>query len=174
LAGFSRWCASQGSAFTLRIVGTIAANLHQRLAESNVKVATTGYLPHAAAVAEMRAADALLLIVPEGRNAGTLIPGKLFEYLASARPIVLVAPRGPCDAADILAASNAGIRAAHSASDIERALASLCPVRPTAASRHDRQVAATAPYTRRSLTRQLARLLDQVHTRQLQPQPPTP
>jgi glycosyltransferase involved in cell wall biosynthesis len=174
LAGFSRWCESQGSAFTLRIVGTIAANLHQRLAESNVKVATTGYLPHAAAVAEMRAADALLLIVPEGRNAGTLIPGKLFEYLASARPIVLVAPRGPCDAADILAASNAGIRAAHSASDIEGALASLCPVRPTAASRHDRKAAATAPYTRRSLTRQLARLLDQVHTRQLQPQPPTP
>jgi glycosyltransferase involved in cell wall biosynthesis len=53
-----------------------------------VRVEQTGYVEHGRAIAEMRAATVLLLYVP----ATSLAPsGKLFEYLASARPVLCLA-----------------------------------------------------------------------------------
>src|SRR5262245_34851594 len=53
-----------------------------------VRVERTGYVEHRCAVAEMCAATVLLLYVP----ATSLAPsGKLFEYLASARPVLCLA-----------------------------------------------------------------------------------
>jgi glycosyltransferase involved in cell wall biosynthesis len=48
----------------------------------------TGYVEHACAVAEMHAATALLLYVPRASLAPS---GKLFEYLASGRPLLCLA-----------------------------------------------------------------------------------
>src|SRR5205823_8100269 len=55
---------------------------------STIRVTTIGYVEHARAVAEMRAATTLLLYVPSSSLAPS---GKLFEYLASGRPIVCLA-----------------------------------------------------------------------------------
>jgi glycosyltransferase involved in cell wall biosynthesis len=53
-----------------------------------VRVEQTGYVEHPRAIAEMRAATVLLLYVP----ATSLAPsGKLFEYLASGRPVLCLA-----------------------------------------------------------------------------------
>lgn len=53
-----------------------------------VRVEQTGYVEHGRAIAEMRAATVLLLYVP----ASSLAPsGKLFEYLASGRPVLCLA-----------------------------------------------------------------------------------
>jgi glycosyltransferase involved in cell wall biosynthesis len=53
-----------------------------------VRVERTGYLEHGRAIAEMRTASVLLLYVP----ASSLAPsGKLFEYLASGRPVLCLA-----------------------------------------------------------------------------------
>jgi glycosyltransferase involved in cell wall biosynthesis len=54
-----------------------------------LKVVTTGYVSHARAIAEMAAATALLLYVPRGDLGPS---GKLFEYLASGRPLLCLAP----------------------------------------------------------------------------------
>lgn len=50
------------------------------------------YLPHRQAIAELMAADALLLIVGGGRGAGVSgwLPGKIFEYLRVRKPILLL------------------------------------------------------------------------------------
>jgi glycosyltransferase involved in cell wall biosynthesis len=53
-----------------------------------VSVRHTGYLEHARAVEEMCSATALLLFVPTSSLAPS---GKLFEYLASGRPLLCVA-----------------------------------------------------------------------------------
>lgn len=50
-----------------------------------IRVETTGYVEHARAVEEMHAATALLLYVP---GASLAPSGKLFEYLASGRPLL--------------------------------------------------------------------------------------
>jgi len=49
----------------------------------------------------MAGADVLLFVVPQSQNNKLIITGKLFEYLASGRPIISVGP-GNGDAAAIL------------------------------------------------------------------------
>jgi glycosyltransferase involved in cell wall biosynthesis len=65
-------------------------------------LALEGFRPHAEALAAMRAADALLLLVPRADGRGLLVvSGKVYEYLAAERPIIaLVPPEG--DAAKLL------------------------------------------------------------------------
>jgi glycosyltransferase involved in cell wall biosynthesis len=53
-----------------------------------IRVESTGYVPHAQAVVEMCAATALLFYVPRSSLAPS---GKLFEYLASGRPLLCLA-----------------------------------------------------------------------------------
>jgi len=61
-----------------------------------------GFLPHDQALAAMKNADALLLLIPRSGGLGTsVLSGKLFEYLAAERPVLaLVPPEGI--AADLL------------------------------------------------------------------------
>jgi glycosyltransferase involved in cell wall biosynthesis len=61
-----------------------------------------GFRPHAEALAAMRAADVLLLLVPLAAGRGlSVVSGKVYEYLAAERPILaLVPPEG--DAATLL------------------------------------------------------------------------
>jgi len=54
-----------------------------------IEVTTTGYVEHARAVEEMTAATVLLLYIAPGDLAPS---GKLFEYLASGRPVLCLAP----------------------------------------------------------------------------------
>ncbi|MDP9258840.1 MAG: glycosyltransferase, partial [Actinomycetota bacterium] len=65
-------------------------------------LALEGFRPHAEALAAMRAADVLLLLVPRAGGRGlSVVSGKVYEYLAAERPIVaLVPPEG--DAATLL------------------------------------------------------------------------
>jgi len=61
-----------------------------------------GFLPHDQALAAMKGADALLLLIPRAGGLGlSVLSGKLFEYLAAERPVLaLVPPEGI--AADLL------------------------------------------------------------------------
>jgi glycosyltransferase involved in cell wall biosynthesis len=66
-------------------------------------VSFTGYVPHAVSVEEMRRADLLFLPMhklPPGQRA-RIVPSKMYEYLASGRPILAAVPAG--DALDWLA-----------------------------------------------------------------------
>ena len=79
--------------FLLRVVGHAANATKAKLAGMGIRVELTGYVPHAEAIAHMRSSNALLLLTePTGPNADSVIPGKLFEYLASQRPILVVGP----------------------------------------------------------------------------------
>jgi glycosyltransferase involved in cell wall biosynthesis len=75
--------------FEVSLVGNVW--LGDRTVElGSVRVTRTGYVHHVQAVQEMRSATALLFYAP----ASTWAPsGKLFEYLASGRPILSIARR---------------------------------------------------------------------------------
>ncbi|MGA7306610.1 MAG: glycosyltransferase [Rhodothermales bacterium] len=69
----------------------------------------TGYVSHQQSIEAMcRAAVLLLLINRDQQNAPGRIPGKLFEYMASKRPILLVGPTDG-DAAGIVTECRAGV-----------------------------------------------------------------
>lgn len=72
--------------FELRVVGNVM--LPRFEADAPVPLVRTGYVDHRQALAEMRASSALLLYVAPGSLAPS---GKLFEYLATERPILCVA-----------------------------------------------------------------------------------
>nr|WP_316640654.1 glycosyltransferase [uncultured Roseateles sp.] len=84
----------------LRLIGNVGGRFEAMLAAFQVRfpgvIERRAYLPHRQALAEMMAADALLLLVGTPRNglaveavAGVL-PAKLFEYLRAGRPILLL------------------------------------------------------------------------------------
>jgi glycosyltransferase involved in cell wall biosynthesis len=70
----------------------------------------------------MRAADLLLLVANQTPGAEATVPGKLFEYLASGRPLFALAPR-ESSTADVLARTGgAWLAPSDDASAVARAL----------------------------------------------------
>jgi glycosyltransferase involved in cell wall biosynthesis len=68
----------------VRVVGNVGV---PELHAGPVPVVRTGYVEHAAALEEMAGAGALICYVPPQGNP---TPGKVFEYLASGRPVLCV------------------------------------------------------------------------------------
>jgi len=151
-------------ALKLRLVGAIGSRFEAALAAFAARhpgvVERRPYVPHAEALAEMLAADALLLVVGagDGRHAevvaGTL-PGKLFEYLRAARPVLLLGdPAG--DAAQLLRRHGRGWIADETRPDsIAEAVAELCdgPLPPSPSQ------ADVPRFERRALAGELAAFL---------------
>jgi glycosyltransferase involved in cell wall biosynthesis len=75
-------------AFELRVVGDTSLDAGSGFAA--LPVTRTGYVDHAQALSEMASASALLLYLPRVTRGSS---GKLFEYLASGRPVLCVARR---------------------------------------------------------------------------------
>lgn len=84
--------------FQLRIVGRV---VEEELEALNTLVdlgvaKVEGYLGHDDVITEMLSSDALLLTLSDLDGAEKIIPGKLFEYLATNLPILAVLPNGVC------------------------------------------------------------------------------
>lgn len=90
IAQFLGTDANRRARFRFRVVGQMSPRLERRAVELNVNLSTTGYVSHLDAVREMCVADLLLLSTARGRNGTSIIPGKVFEYLASGRPILAI------------------------------------------------------------------------------------
>jgi len=93
-----------GRKLRIVLVGVKDAATERCVAESGVAdaVEVTGYLPHAESVQWLQRADALFLPLggmPPGCRS-RIVPGKLYEYVASGRPILACVPPG--DALDLV------------------------------------------------------------------------
>jgi glycosyltransferase involved in cell wall biosynthesis len=143
--------------FELRIVGN--QWIPGFAAPDGIATEETGYVSHERAIAEMQAATALLLFVPEESLAPS---GKVFEYLAAERPVLCVT-RPDNLAAQLVEDWDAGVAAAPSdVPGIATALRSLyerweADGLPAPSGIRERVL---ARYSRRELTRRLAAALD--------------
>ena len=66
------------------------------------------YIPHNQVIEEQRRSHVLLLFINNTPNAKGVLTGKLFEYLASGRPVLAVGPEDG-DVAKVLAETGIGI-----------------------------------------------------------------
>ena len=76
----------------LRFVGVVSENIKREIESWGVQTEFIPYVSHAEAITYMRSADALLLFIPNVPNNEGILTGKLFEYLASERKILLFGP----------------------------------------------------------------------------------
>jgi glycosyltransferase involved in cell wall biosynthesis len=154
--------------FLLRIVGYANKTVQAKLRDTGVPCEFVDYVPHEEAIRAMCSADALLLKSLTGRNGDSVIPAKLFEYLAAGRPILAVGPRG-CECERIVRACSAGLTVDFDETAIADALERLFDAwtagRPIAGCGPDR----LEPYSRIELTRRLASVLDRLADRAAEP-----
>ena len=96
----------------LRLVGKTDREVYDAIAETGLKdnVVDLGYRDHLAAVREQMAASVLVLPLRNDPEYRPILPGKLFEYLASRRPILGIGQEDGA-MARILADTGAGVTA---------------------------------------------------------------
>lgn len=95
--------------FTLKFAGIIDDKILSSIENSALKkhVLNLGYLSHDKAVEEMQSSDMLLITNFPNESSKGIIPGKIFEYLATGKQIISFGP-DQADVSKILAETNAG------------------------------------------------------------------
>lgn len=151
-----------GARLKVRFIGGLAPQETQWL-ENNCPSAEIKVEPrrsHAEAVQLMQEADVLLLFVIDGKPESGHYPGKLFEYLVSGTPILMVGPPG--DAARLVERSGTGCFAPAGASSALLEILRLLVENP--GEFHQRyfqpQPAVIAAYERKALTHKLTGIFD--------------
>jgi hypothetical protein len=84
---------------------SVNESIRQNRLDKNLQI--TDYLPHSEVITKQREAAVLLLLINNTPNANLILTGKIFEYLASQRPIICIAPPGG-DAATIIRETKSG------------------------------------------------------------------
>jgi len=114
------------------------------------------YIPHRKALERMCGADLLLLSLPDVENISHHIPGKMFEYLGSGRPILMIGPVEG-DSAQILHDEQAGTACNFDDTEsIKKALENFLKKKNRKSRIVDME---NHPYSRIRLTEKLTRLI---------------
>jgi galactitol-specific phosphotransferase system IIB component len=94
----------------IKLIGAVSQEILETISGFglNLYLNNLGYVSHYEAIAHQRKSQVLLLVEINSEDTKSIIPGKLFEYLVSGRPIVAIGPNGS-DFAEIIANTNAGV-----------------------------------------------------------------
>ncbi len=93
----------------VELVGNIANKYITIINELDTNNITSlrGHVPHSEAISYMQNSNLLLLLIPQIENNKYLIPGKVFEYIATKRPILCLGPTNG-DPANIINETKSG------------------------------------------------------------------
>lgn len=94
----------------VKLIGAVSQEVLETISQFglNTYLNNLGYVSHAEAIAHQRKSQVLLLIEIDSEDTKSIIPGKLFEYMVSNRPIVAIGPKGS-DFAEIITETNTGV-----------------------------------------------------------------
>ena len=96
--------------FQLKLIGKISQEILDSITFFKLNTYSTnlGYVSHTEAIQHQRKSQVLLLIEIDSLETKSIIPGKLFEYMVSERPIIAIGPKDS-DFADIITSTNTGV-----------------------------------------------------------------
>jgi glycosyltransferase involved in cell wall biosynthesis len=94
----------------LKLIGEVSQEILDTISQFKLQeyLNNLGYVSHSEAVVHQRNSQVLLLIEIDSEETKSIIPGKLFEYMVSNRPIIAIGPRNS-DFAEIITETNTGV-----------------------------------------------------------------
>ncbi len=94
----------------IRLIGQVDNSVIESVKKNNLEdnVEIIPYIPHEKVIKEQCSSQVLLLFVNNSPNAKGILTGKIFEYMASGRPILAIGPKDG-DTAIILEKTNSGL-----------------------------------------------------------------
>lgn len=145
--------------FQLKLIGATSQEILNSIAQNDLEgyVNNLGYLSHEEAVEHQRKSQVLLLIEIDSEDTKSIIPGKVFEYIVSERPIIALGPKDS-DFAEIITSTNTGSFFQYS--EKERLKATLLSYfEQYLQHKLKSHAVGLQPYSRKNLTQKLAELL---------------
>lgn len=149
----------------LVLVGRIDISVKNALQEYGLdnNLIETGYMPHNEVIKRQKSTWVLLDILKKARNTKGLYAGKIFEYLAAKRPILLIGPEDS-DASKLIQKLNAG-----HAIDFEDVIGIKAVISKLYSDYRKNNLIseseAVEQYSRRNLTRELSGILEAMKQR---------
>ncbi len=145
--------------FRLQLVGAVSEDVLMSIKEAGLSdfLIVKGYVAHAEAIKIQRSSQVLVLIEIDSEDTRCIIPGKLFEYMVSQRPILALGPKD-ADVSRLLKETNAGtFFEYHEYEEIKNQI--LDYFKSFQEGELASQVLDIKKYSRRELTRKLADLI---------------
>lgn len=146
----------------LKLIGAVSNEVILTIKEHNLEqyMNLLGYVSHEKALQEQKSSQVLVLIEINSPETKCIIPGKLFEYMVSDRPILALGPVG-ADFEQIIKSTNTGVFFTY---DEKEALKSQISTYFDAFLEKRLTVHAVGlqKYSRKSLTGDLVQLLDSI------------
>ena len=99
-----------GANLEIKLIGAVSQEVLETINKYKLDfyLNNLGYVSHTEAIAHQRKSQVLLLIEIDSTDTKSIIPGKLFEYMVSNRPIIAIGPKNS-DFAEIIMETNTGI-----------------------------------------------------------------
>ena len=93
----------------LRFIGRFGNEVHEmfRQFSTHAAIEVEGYMPHSESILRLFSSDALLLVVDTTSDSAEIVPGKVYEYIGTLKPVIAVAPEQGA-IADLIAETNSG------------------------------------------------------------------
>lgn len=94
----------------IKLIGAVSYEVLQTISKYKLDkyLNNLGYISHNEAVEHQKKSQILLLIEIDSDETKSIIPGKLFEYMVSERPIIAIGPKNS-DFEEILKSTNTGV-----------------------------------------------------------------
>jgi glycosyltransferase involved in cell wall biosynthesis len=97
-------------ALKIKLVGPVDFSVRSSVKDLGLTDVTEfiEYVPHTEAVKLQQQSQVVLLVINNSPNSRTIIPGKLFEYLGSGRPLLVIGPK-ESDSAKVIGMTRGGV-----------------------------------------------------------------
>lgn len=144
----------------IKLIGAVSQEVLETITQYGLDpyLNNLGYVSHGEAIAHQRKSQLLLLIEINSKETRSIIPGKLFEYMVSNRPIIAIGPNGS-DFAEIITNTNTGVFFDYSEKEKLKKVI-LDSYNQYLDGKLQSNGVGLQKYSRRSLTKQLVELLN--------------
>ncbi len=152
---------SQGKPLRIRLIGQVDNSVLESIKRNGIEnyVELIPYIPHNQVAEEQQKSDALLLFINNTPNAKGVLTGKIFEYMASGRPILCIGPEDG-DSARILSETRTGVTAGFDDKSKMKAVILDWMVKHAENQLVANDTKAVEKYSRRNLTKEFVKILN--------------